>query len=364
MTAARAQIDGVQVIRHSKTILDVEHLAVHPGEIVAVVGPNGAGKSTLVRVIGLLLRPERGEVTLSGERITKKREYSARRKLACVFQSPHLLETTVFANVELGLRLRGVPKNERKKRVARWLEALGIQELAGRRARTLSGGEAQRVNLARALALKPELLLLDEPLGGLDTPTRHALIDELGPLVRRGAGAGLLVTHDRRVALALGDRVVVMLRGRVRQIGPPEEVFAKPIDEEIARFVGVENLMPAHATGQTIKFSGGETVRRADGPEGAVTVCLRAEEIRISTGNFENNGFDEPNTLKGTVARIHRHGVGFACEIDVGPILVCQLSRARLEILGIEPGAPITARIRPEAFHTVPRRSSNGDKPR
>ncbi|MCP4604118.1 MAG: ABC transporter ATP-binding protein [Proteobacteria bacterium] len=354
MTKQCIELEDIWVARRGRTILDVKHLSVASSEILAVVGPNGAGKSTLVQVMGLLLRPDRGRVVIAGEVITPQREYAARKRLSCVFQSPHLLDRSVRANAELGMRLRGVPVDERKKRATRWLTALGLEELADRQAKTLSGGEAQRVNLARALALSPEVMLLDEPLGGLDAPTRHAMMDELGPLMRSGAGAGLLVTHDRRVALALGDRVAVMLRGQVRQIGPPDDVFSSPIDEEVASFIGVENLIPAEANGAEIHFESSCAMRRSEGIDGEVIVCLRAEEVRLDHTNGEN---DDHNVLSGKIINIRRRGIGFTFDVDVGFKLTGRISRADRTILSLEPHQEVKVRIRPEALHCIPRKA-------
>jgi tungstate transport system ATP-binding protein len=270
-----------------------------------------------------------------------------------VFQSPLLLERTVRGNVELGLKLRRVDQAERRRRLAHWLPLLGLAGLEERRARTLSGGEAQRVNLARALVLAPEVLFLDEPLGGLDAPTRHALMDELGPLLRDGAGAGLLVTHDRRVALALGDRVAVMLSGQMRQIGPPEDVFMRPVDIDVARFVGVENRIPARAADGEVRLEGGCVLRRSGAsPAGDVVACLRAEEVHLGEVPGEHSGW---NRLQGAVAQIVNRGDGFQAEVDVGCRLLARLTRARQAVLRLEPGEPIGLCIRPEAVHCVPR---------
>jgi len=351
--AARVEARDVAVIRGGRAILDLERLEVRPSEILAVVGPNGAGKSTLIQVLALLLEPDRGEVRIGGEVVRSGQEHRFRARLACAFQSPLLLDRTVRANVELGLKLRRVEPAERGRRLDRWLALLGLSALADRQVRTLSGGEAQRVNLARALVLAPEVLFLDEPLGSLDAPTRHALMDELGPLVRDGAGAGLLVTHDRRVALALGDRVAVMLEGRMRQVGPPEDVFMRPVDIDVARFVGVENRIPAAADGDEVRLEGGCVLRRsAARPAGDVSVCLRAEEVHLGEVPGESSGW---NRLRGTVARIVNRGDGFLAEVDVGCLLLARLTRARQAVLRLEAGAPVDLCVRPEAVHCVPR---------
>ena len=193
--------------------------------MLAVVGPNGAGKSTLVQVLALLERPARGEVLFDGAPASGN-ALPYRRRMAVVFQEPLLLDTTVESNVGSGLALRGVPVQEQRRRSTEWLERFGIAHLAKRSARTLSGGEAQRMSLARALVLEPEVLLLDEPFSALDQPTRAALIDDLDRVLMASRIATVFVTHDRSEALRLGDRIAVLMDGRMRQVGSPAEVFA------------------------------------------------------------------------------------------------------------------------------------------
>ncbi len=177
MTQPKLGLRGVQVERAERRILDVQELDVFPGEVLAVVGPNGAGKSTLIHVLALLEQPSAGQVRFDGQPL-RGGLLSYRRRMAVVFQEPLLLDASVESNVGSGLALRGVPRAERAGRVRRWLERFAIESLARRSARTLSGGEAQRTSLARALALEPEVLLLDEPFAALDEPTRQALIDD------------------------------------------------------------------------------------------------------------------------------------------------------------------------------------------
>jgi tungstate transport system ATP-binding protein len=345
---------GVRVCKRGRWILDVDAFGVARGETVAVLGPNGAGKSTLVQVLGLLERPDAGQVSLSGRAVGRGDEAAARRKLACVFQTPLLLDRTVRENVELGLRLRGVKADERRRRLDAWCGRLGIAELAARRTRTLSGGEAQRVNLARALVLEPEVILLDEPLAALDAPTREAMQGELGALIRGAAMAAVFVTHHRREALALGDRVAVMLDGRIRQMGPPGDVFSRPADLDVARFLGVENLLAAEAAGAAIRFPGGAALRREAGPDGPVTVCLRAEEVRfVFAGEAVDPG---SNRLSGAVVALAPSGDGYLARVDVGGVeLASRVTRAELALRRLGEGAPCELSIRPAAVYAVAR---------
>jgi tungstate transport system ATP-binding protein len=223
-------------------LLDVLCLDVRRGEILAIVGPNGAGKSTLAGVLSMVERPTAGDVWFEGRRVVWKPDPLAlRRRVAMAFQQPLLFDTSVFENVATGLRLRGIPKAEIRERVDLWLDRLKIGHLTSRSARSLSGGESQRTSLARALVLDPDLLLLDEPFGALDPPTREALIDDLVPLLRKQTTTALLITHDHDEALELGDRVGVLLEGRLAQVDSPSGLLHRPATAAVARFIRVRS---------------------------------------------------------------------------------------------------------------------------
>ncbi len=244
------EVRDLVVRRGRRIVLDVPALAVRRGEILTVIGPNGAGKSTLAGALALLERPAAGTILLDGRPVDWGRGLlAARRRLAMVFQEPLLLDMPVAANVATGLRLRGVPRAEREARVAEWLERLGIAHLARRPARALSGGEAQRTSLARALVLEPELLVLDEPFAALDPPTREALAVDLVPLLRERHTTTVLVTHDRDEAFGIGDRVTVILAGWIAQLDAPAAVLRRPATDEIARFARPRRLLRAPDVG-------------------------------------------------------------------------------------------------------------------
>ncbi|MCL6448570.1 MAG: ATP-binding cassette domain-containing protein [Armatimonadetes bacterium] len=216
---------GIQFVRGKREILNIGRFSLSEGETVALIGPNGAGKSTLLQVMALLLKPDRGVVEFRGAPANGKNVLAMRRRMAVVFQESLLLNTTVAGNVAAGLKLRGIPGPEIKKRVDYWLERLGIKHLAGRRAYQLSGGESQRVSLARAFALEPEVLFLDEPFSALDFPTRLALLRELGKILRDTGVTTLFVTHDFSEVPYLTDRVAMLKNGRLVKAGTFEEVF-------------------------------------------------------------------------------------------------------------------------------------------
>jgi len=230
-------IQHLLVKRGKKAVLHVGQLSIQQGEVLAVVGPNGAGKSTLLLSLARLLKPEGGEILFNGQRIKDEPDTLYRRRIAMVMQDPLLFDTSVFENVASGLKFRGVSRDEIKHKVPLWLERFGVEHLSKRRAGQLSGGEAQRVSLARALVLEPELLLLDEPFSALDPPTRSGILDDLGPLLKETSTTTVFVTHDLQEAVQLSGRMAVVIGNRLRQVGQANTLFNSPADEEVARFL-------------------------------------------------------------------------------------------------------------------------------
>ncbi len=311
-------MEGVEVRYDGQVVLDVPTLEVLPGEVLTVIGPNGAGKSTLLRILALLTRPARGTVRLHGAAPASEAERLAwRRRMACVFQEPLLCRGSVLYNARLACRLRGVARAEADRRARDWLGRLGIGALADRSADRLSGGEAQRTSLARAFAARPEVLFLDEPFSALDAPTREGLLDDLGRLLAETGTTTVLVTHDRAEALRLGDRVAILLEGRLAQIGPPEQVFGAPAGEAVARFVGVENLLPGHvlaATAGLLEVDVGAarlTVAAVAHPGERVLVGCRPEDLTLAPAHA-GGPTSAQNRLTGRIVRRGAAGAALA----------------------------------------------------
>jgi len=231
------QIRDLLIQRNGIDALRIDSLDVQRGETLAVVGPNGAGKSTLLLALGRLIKPVHGEIIYEKKSLRQWNELEYRRKISFVFQAPLLMDMTVEQNVALGLKFRGVAKDEIQARVGKWMKQLGIETLSKRRAGQLSGGEAQRVSLARAFVLEPELLLLDEPFSSLDPPTRAKLLDDLSALLADGHRTAVFVTHNLNEAAKLSHRIAVIVGGRVHQVGPARHIKAHPADEEVETFL-------------------------------------------------------------------------------------------------------------------------------
>ncbi|MDP2995613.1 MAG: ATP-binding cassette domain-containing protein [Anaerolineales bacterium] len=209
------EIRNLLVRRAGRPVLEIDHLSLEKGRVLALVGPNGAGKSTLLLVLARLIKPERGDILLNGQPATGLRDRDYRRRIGLVMQDPLLLDMSVYDNIAIGLRFRHVPGLESARRVEAWVERLGIQHLKTRKAATLSGGEAQRVALARAFVLQPELLLLDEPFGALDKKTRTELLRDLKALLPTTGATTLFSTHDDREVNALADSKIELADGKI-----------------------------------------------------------------------------------------------------------------------------------------------------
>ena len=268
--------------------LAVDHLClgVEKGEFVSLLGPSGCGKTTTLQMIAGFVEPTSGAVRLEGRDLLAMKP--ARRGLGIVFQSyalfPHM---TVAENVAFGLEMQGVAAAERSRRVGETLELVGLTAFTGRFPRQLSGGQQQRVALARALVIRPQILLLDEPLSNLDAKLREEMQIELRQIQRTVGTTTILVTHDQAEAMALSDRIVVMTHGRPEQVGPPHEAYERPATPFVASFLGRTNFLDGAtvrpekvsfaAAGlagkvRTRIFQGNHWLYQIDTPGGLVTV--------------------------------------------------------------------------------------------
>ena len=336
-------------------------LEILRGEVLVILGANGAGKSTLLQTLAFLRTPTSGSLQFDGEEISfHAPSLALRRRLAVVFQEPLLFDTTVEANIASGLKLRGVTTAIIRERVTQWLEQLGIAHLAHRQARTLSGGEAQRVSLARAFVLDPDFLLLDEPFSALDAPTRDSLIDLFHRLQQHTRTTTLFVTHDRQEALRLADRIAVMERGAIAQLGTPEEVFSQPVSETVASFVGIETILRGTIDSQRDGFAEvdvgmGKRIAVASPltPGSHVTLCLRPEEVTLLAHSEAVTPSSARNDFPARVTRILPWGSMFKVQLDCGFPLVAFVTRPSIDILHLHEGSTVAATFKATAVHVI-----------
>lgn len=264
-----------------RTALDGVGLEVAEHEVVCLLGPSGSGKSTLLRVVAGLQQADAGRVLLDGADQAGVPVH--RRGVGLMFQDHQLFpQRDVGGNVAFGLRMHGVPRTERTRRVDELLRLVGLPQAQGRSVAALSGGEQQRVALARALAPEPRLLMLDEPLGQLDRALRERLVVELRALFGRLGTTVLAVTHDQGEAFALADRVVVMRDGRIAQAGTPLEVWQRPASAFVARFLGFDNVVAATVRGASADSEWGRLPVPDGSPQGERNVLVRPDGVRLT----------------------------------------------------------------------------------
>ncbi|GGG48335.1 sulfate ABC transporter ATP-binding protein [Kocuria dechangensis] len=350
-------------LRHQVLDVDLSLPLEADAPVTVLFGPSGAGKTTLLRcVAGLDAPAPPARVVLDGEvwNEGRRRVNARRRGIGYLFQDhalfPHM---GVDANVAYGLT--GLPRAERRARTAQALADAGVAHLAGRATRGLSGGEAQRVALARALAVRPRLLLLDEPLSALDAPTRTGLRAGLRAVLASSGTPTLLVTHDRAEALALGDRLVVLVDGRVHQQGPVQEVFSRPATPEVARAVGTENVLSGRVESRAgglvrVGVAAGALVAPDPGglvPGGRVLACVRAEDVALETEAAR--AASPRNRVAATVTAIVPEGPLERVELDAGFPLTAYVTRTSRHELGLVPGSRVRAVVKAAAVHLIPR---------
>ncbi|NLL52085.1 MAG: ATP-binding cassette domain-containing protein [Peptococcaceae bacterium] len=229
--------EGINVVKNKKTILRDVNVAIRRGECLGLVGPNGSGKSTLLKIISMLEQPTGGRIYWEGQLLPTQIPMSIRHQIAIVFQEPLLLNKNVYQNVALGLKFRRLPKKEIKSRVEYWLETFGISHLAKQHAHSLSGGEAQRTSLARAFALNPQILFLDEPFSALDAPTIEELLGDLKKVFESTGVTTLIVSHNFRDINRLANRMLVLLGGQIKASGTKEDIFSQEHDPETNLFL-------------------------------------------------------------------------------------------------------------------------------
>lgn len=355
----RLHVSGVSHHFGNVRALDDVSLEIDEGELITLLGPSGCGKTTLLRIIAGFIRPSEGRVFLRGRDVTRTPPH--KRPVNMVFQRPTLFpHLDVHGNVAFGLRVAGLPKAEIETRVADALSLVRLDGYERRRAHELSGGQMQRISLARALVNRPQVLLLDEPLSALDLKIRLEMEEELRRVHRETGATFVYVTHDQREALALSDRVAVFDRGRVEQIAPPSDLYRNPTSVFAARFVGDANVIPVEVTagggpGTTVSVAGRElaipTLDQA--PAGPAWLVLRPEAINVVQSVPAGFG-----SLDGVVEDVAFRGTGYTYRLSVEGVA----ERIKAEIAAgaagpAELGAPVVIAWDPASCRLLPRES-------
>ena len=328
--------------------VDDFNLAASQGELVAFLGPSGCGKTTTLRMVAGFELPDSGTISVNGNDITY--QPASQRKLGMVFQSYALFPNmTVADNIGFGLSMARTPAPKAREQIAAMLQIIDMAEFAGRYPHQLSGGQQQRVALARALAIQPQVLLLDEPLSALDAQIRGTLRQEIRAIQRRLGITTIFVTHDQEEALSIADRVVVMSRGKIEQLGTPFEIYNFPQTRFVASFIGTLNLLPAtvvNAIERRIAVDGQELRVGAALPaipDDELILAIRPEAITLATAAEHENvlhGTIEDVTFLGAVVRLrlrlHNHLIAF--DLFNNPNLAVPQN-----------GQPLSIRVAPEA---------------
>jgi iron(III) transport system ATP-binding protein len=329
--------------------VDEVSFSVAAGEIVALLGPSGCGKTTTLRCVAGLEHPSAGEIRIGGTTVSAPAQGvlvpPRLRNVGMVFQSyavwPHM---TVEQNVGYPLRQRRISRADIERRTAETLKLVGLSDFARRPVVSLSGGQMQRVALARSLIYEPALLLLDEPLSNLDANLRLRLRDDLRRIIKRTGVTALYVTHDQAEAAVLGDRVGVMRDGRLLQIGPPTEIYNRPADLFVAQFTGASNLLAGHVLDRdgefgTIEAPSGHRLRAWLPPRvaagAAVKIAVRPENVRFSRDGAAGDGPPGPNRFTARVLVQRYEGAQTVYSLDVlgGKLMALELgSSARYPV--------------------------------
>ena len=353
-------VRGLRVAYGANEVLKGIDLSLAKGSFTALLGPSGCGKTTLLRTLSGFTPASAGSISVNGRDILD--EPPERRGMAMVFQSYALWShMDVAQNIGYGLKLRRVPRAEMDRRVADLLRMLGLEGFGRRLVTELSGGQRQRVALGRALAVEPQILLLDEPLSNLDARIRLQMRHEIRSIQQQLGVTAILVTHDREEALVMADQVVILDQGRIAQIGTPEEVFQHPRTPYVASFMGAENIIDAEAVpeGGAMRLRVAKApeaqVGCADMPAGPVQAHFRSE-----MASLRQPGFESPDSLRlpGKISQVSYLGLGYRCEIDTscGRFFIDHPS-------AVASGEAVTVCVPASALHVYPRDPARGAAP-
>lgn len=344
----------------SNFLLNIENLYIYENDIFTLIGPNGSSKSTLIYLINLLIPADSGSIIFDGEEILNKKidKSITRKKMAVVFQEPLLFNTSVYNNLLLGLKLRNKEISKYKDNLDFLIEKLKLKDLLGRSPKTLSGGEQQKVCLARALLLHPKILLLDEPLANIDQATKEEFREIFFNILKEQGITTLYITHDRNEAMVISDYIGVIENGIMEQIGLKEEVFRKPVNEKVAKFVGIETLITRIINNikngvMKIEIDSNTTVYAVgEGMVGEkVTVSIRPEDVILANDIDEVKKLSTLNIFRGIITEIKDMGLLKKVEINCGFFLVSYITETSIKKLSLKIGKQVFAAVKATSVH-------------
>ena len=346
MTRGELAVRGLRVAyRPGAPVVDGVDLHVPGGTLTALLGPSGCGKTTVLKVVAGLLTAGAGDVTVDGKSLCGIP--AERRPVGMVFQKPLLFgHLTVGDNVAFGLRMRGVSRAARRRRVGEMLHLVGLPDLAGRRVGELSGGQEQRVALARALVLDPRVLLLDEPFSQLDADLRHRMRELVRGLQRELSTTMLFVTHDQQEAVDLADDVALMLGGHIEATGAPSSFFTDPATLAVARFFGGVNEVPGTAERSSFACALGSLRLAAPATDGPGTLVVRPEALRLVGSD------GPPNTVTAVVREVRFRGTHRTVVVETGGGVELTVSIA--PAVPVDPGERIHLQLPPASCRVLP----------
>jgi len=342
-----------------RDILKNINLSISKGDVIALIGPTGAGKTTLLRLLDLLEDPSSGTIYFDGVDVTKSKRYrlEARRRMAFVQQKPIVFTMSVYDNVACGLRLRHEKDGVIKRKVDNAIELVGMAEYRDRNARLLSGGETQRIAIARALVTAPELFL-DEPTANLDPVSTSKVEEVLAHIIQERKTTVVMTTHDMSQGQRLSGRMGVLIKGELQQIGNTEEIFCSPYSREVAEFVGIENILNGVIVDKddnlaSVRINGSSIQAVSDyGVGDKVHVLLRPEDITFSRAKDKSSA---RNVFQGRITRVAPVGALVRIEVDCGFPLLGVVTRRSAEELELIIGNSVYASFKATALHIIRR---------
>ena len=348
------ELKGISKTYEKEEILRDVNLKIKKGANLGLIGPTGCGKTTLLRIIDLLEHPDSGKIIFNDKDVlnsSKKEKMEIRRKIGMVFQKPVVFRGTVMENVAYGPDIRGQNKNALKEKISTTLESLGLGGYEDRNAASLSGGETQRMALARVLINEPELLILDEPTANLD-PISMEKIESILLDLKKKETSVIIATHDLIQGQRLCDEIAI-LNHEIYQIGSPEDVFSKPASRFVADFVGVKNIIQGNAESASEGLSGIKTgsltIYSSESLKGPVYVSIRPEDITLSINKVETSALNE---FKGEVAEISKQGALVNVKINVSSeIFMVYMTRKSFLDMELNLGSPVWIQFKASAVH-------------